>query len=564
MNRQIIAGCAILLLGGMGASAAQFTTVPERSKLQVEKWSGGMNRVAPHTDVIAEPDGDLVYYNKESAGTFLFQGEMFMYKDEFPATVIWGNDNKVWFKNLISVFPSDYYLEGTLEGNVITMATDQTIEYFEEEGFGFNFVVFKTVPRTSGNEEFIDFEYAPDITEIKFTVHTDGSLSMVLPGEPFDGENPPEYVAGLCYSDDYSFTGYCDFYQEYKRLAISPVTIPEDAEIEPYVFIDEYNYASLVDVAFYNDNLYIRGLSAMLPEGTIMAKIDGNKATVAQNEFLGIYFDQYYIFTKVLMENPDYNEDDETSEPFIFLPASEGFELIIDPESRTIRAEKEGVYLSFHCDADDSLNSLGFFGIFELKYQASAAGTPSDPVDLEYTTRFAQYQGFNDFFFTLSNFSTEGTLLDVEKLYYKVFVNGKPLVFNNTLEFNLLGEVVGVYPGVPYEVELIPYLFNNNEDIFKFSDNAFDIGIYRDDVETIGVQTVYYYENEVTYSGIVVLDTATGTTQTLPAEAGVSVVTPEYDGPTLYFSLDGRKLNGPVEGLYIEVKGGKGRLLKNN
>lgn len=521
--------------------AAGYTKAPARQ----------MKAKVPSRKATVPPKGNLVYYDKTAVGTFVLNGQMGLYEDIFPAEVIWGENGKVYFKNFISVLPDDYYVEGTLQGNIVTIPTDQTIEYFEEEGYGLNFGVLKTVPTTIDGEDVYIFQYVPEIKSIQIEVESDGTMSLILPGKPFDGENIPEYVVGVYYSDDHEFTGYSDFAQSYRKLDLQLVTMPEEAKIEKYVYIDEWSYASIVDVAFYGGYLYIRGLNSMLPEGTIRARIEGDKAYVRQNEFLGTYFDLYYIYSKVLYDNPDYDEDDQESQPFIVAPENVEFQLNISPDRHSIYADKDGVYLSFHCNENDFLSSLGYYGIFEINYQASFAGVPSNPIDLEFHTEWASRQGWNDFFFTITNFSTEGSYLDADKLYYKVFVNGEPLVFEQMDVIDLMGYPAVAYMGVPIPVELMPYFFNNNEDIFKFSDSAFDVGIYTDDVETIGVQSFYYFEEKFTYSDIVTLNVATGEVTT---ESGVDPVV--ADSPKVsvtYFTLDGRRVANPDHGLYIEV-----------
>lgn len=560
----MLLAAAAVIIPSADVKAMNFSKVPSRSELKVDRSHRAVKKQAdaPITPIITKPEGETLLYNKTSFGTFVMGNSLYMYTEDFPAEVTWGKDGDVYFKNLVSVFPDDYYLKGKLEGNTITMPCNQTIEYIEEDDYGINFGVFKTEISVENGVEMIDFEYAPEIENISFTVEEDGSMKMVLPGQPFDGENVPEYIVGFYYTDDYSFLGYSDFFQEYTKLALQQVRIPEGADVKQYVYIDDYNYASIVDVAFVGDDLYIRGLSSMLPEGTIKAKVDGNKAFVAQDQYLGVYYDMYYIFTKVLYANPDYDEENpDSGDPVIFAPSDAAFELNIDSDGKTIYADREDVYLSFHCDAEDFLNSLGFFDVFTLTYQESFAGIPANPVSLEYHTEWASQQGFNDFFFTLSNFSTEGTLLDVEKLYYKVFVNGEPMAFREHEQENLLDQDVTVYSGVPVEVELLPYLFNNNEDIFKFSDNAFDIGIYREDVETIGVQAVYYLDDIFTYSDIVTLNVETGEVTTESS----TVSSLEDDGnvvSTEYYTLDGRKVKNPDRGIYIRVDRTSGGMLK--
>lgn len=505
---------------------------------------------APITDIIQNPQGQIVYYEKQCYGTFVLNG-MQMYEEKFPAVLIYGDNNTVYFRNLVAVFPDDYYLKGTIEGNKIVMPCNQTIEYIPEDGYGVNFGVFKASLIEDGSDS-IEYKYAADIKQVEFTVAEDGSIKMVLPGEPFDGEHPGEYIAGFYYTDDYQYLGYGDFYQEYTKLDLRLNAIPEGMKIEPYIYVDSYNYAYQVDVAFGDDTLYIRGLCDMLPEGTLTGAIKGNKAYIRQNEFLGIYFEQDYIFSKILLDNPDFNEDNTDVDPFILAPADMEFELIIDPENKTIYSENVGKYLSFHGNEKDVFNSLGLYGEFILRYQESMKGTPDVSTDLVYTTEWARRQGFNDFQFHLSNFSTSGTLLDTDHLYYKIFINGEPQIFVEQEITNLLGKKVTAYAGVPTQVVLLPYNFNNNDDIFKFFDNDFDIGIYRDDVETIGVQSVYVYEDEYTYSDIAVLTVATGETEIFPApeNAGISAVEGEAVARE-YFTPDGLRVSSP-SGLTIE------------
>lgn len=557
MKRNLIVfpALAAMMLCGMNSLAGNFSKAPARQSLKKEshiKSSTRAGQSAPLTDIITTPKGNPVNYNKNAAGTFVFNNAISMYKDDFPAMIYWADNNEVYFKNIISVFPDEYYVKGTVSGNKITLPMNQTIEYDADYDYGVNIGVLKTVPTVENGQEVYTFEYVPDIESVEFTIGNDGSVEMVLPGKPFDGETPPEYVLGIYYTDDLQFLGYSDFSQKYTKLDLELITIPAGLETQQYVYIDDYNYASVVEVARDKEYLYIKGLTEMLPEGTIRAKINGNVATVAQNQYVGVYYDQYYIFTKVLYDNPDYDETDFDTDPFIFAPDNVGFELIIDDENQTIYADKKGVYLSFHCDANDFLNSLGFFSEFVLKYQKSFEGVPSNPVNLEYTTEYS-FQGFNDFFFTLSNFSTEGTLLDVSVLYYEVYVNGEPLVFQQKEIPNLQGTDVVAYPEVPFPVIYLPYEFNNNEDIFKFTYNQFDIGIYTDDVKTVGVQSIYHYNDVFTYSDVVTLNVETGETTVAPGENAVQTILDNEVVATEYYTLDGRRINNPEKGICIKV-----------
>ena len=515
-------------------------------KLGNVRIPGTRDDLAPVTEVIFEAQGTEKLYNKEAAGTFVLNGGLDQYWDDFPVSVVWGDDNTVYFKDIISTSAFDTYVKGTVNGNTITIPTNQTVIASDEEDAGLNLGIIKTQIRG----EYVDFYYDPTFTEFTITVQEDGGMTLNLPGEPFDGMNPPQYVLGYYYTDDLSFYGFSDYFQTYTPMNQQPVTMPEGKEPQTYVFIDEFNYAEMVDVVFDGNDLYIRGLTAMLPEGVVKATIKGTTATIPQNEFLGVYMDAFFIYTKVLYDNPFYNETDPNSSPFVMAPADATFNLTIDNENKTIVADTQGVYLSFQPDEDTWENSITVLSQFILRYQASAAGTPAPASDLSYSIQWAPIQGWNDFFFTLSNYSTEGMIIDVENLYYGVYINGEPLIFGEQLMKNLNGEEVTVYPSVPSEQRWIPYHFNNNEDLFKLAINQFDVGIYRSDVITIGVQTLYYFEGTTTYSDIVTLNIQTGEVSTSPA--GVKAIT--NDSPvkkTEYYSIDGLRIYNPGSGIYI-------------
>ena len=523
--------------------------------------SGAMG-AANVTDVITDPTGTPKSYTKESAGTAVLNGRVIMYEDLFPVVIYWNEDNSVYISNLVSVYPEESYVKGTVEGNKIILPLNQTVEYIPSDGYGVNVGLFKSVPKIQNGQEVIDFEYAPEFDSVEFEIKEDGNIDLILPGEPFDGENPTQYVLAYYYSDTLNFTGFCDFMQKYTVFDHELITVPDGVELLPYVYIDSYDYAQIVEVGFSDEYLYIKGLSDQLPEAVIRGKIDGNKAIVAQNEYLGVYFDQFYIFTKVLYANEDYDEEDENSIPYYFAPSDVGFELNFDKEQGRVWADKEGVFLSYHCDENDFTNTLGYYSEFELKYQSSMKGKPSNPTNIEYSTQWADMQGWNDLFFTLSNFSTEGNLIDTNGLYYTVYINGEPLVFYEQELWNLNNEIVLAYMMVPMEVILMPYHFDNNEDIFKFTDNQFDIGIYRNDVKTVGVQTAYLYEKEMTYSDIVTLDVETGEITVTPSDTGVEMTQSDETFSTEYYTIDGRRVSNPGRGIFLKRETSRNGMVK--
>lgn len=513
---------------------------------------GGVRGTAPQTrvaasedDVITKAEGVTKYYNKDTAGTFVFNEEMYQYMETFPGIAVWGEDNTVYIQDILSTMATGTYVKGTVNGNKITCQLGQVLEYYPEVGYGIMLVALET----DVQEDEVFFNYTTDITQFDYIISDDGNLTLSLPGRQFDGEIPPQYVIGVTYTDEPDkFLGYCDYVQDWELTDNVIMEIPAGAEVEQYVYVDEYEFATLVDVATVGNSLYIRGLLNIPTPVTIMATIDGNKAYVAQNQCLGIYYDQYFLYTRVLYDNPDFDPNDDDSLPIIWAPASATFTLNIDKENKIIEATEDGVYLSFQPEEEYYPNIAMILGKFRLTYQGSAAGTPANPTELDFVTNRAYYNGYNEFSFMLSNHSTAGTLLNDETLFYRIFIDGEELIFEEELGIDLLGREKLMYKGVPGQQRFMNSLFNNADDIFIWPPNIYFIGIYVDGVSTIGVQSAYLYDNQLTYSDIVTLDVETGD---VTIESGVETVKQSPVIKTEFFDLGGRRVQNPEKGIFV-------------
>ncbi|MCH5234955.1 MAG: hypothetical protein J1E16_06645 [Muribaculaceae bacterium] len=505
-------------------------------------------RASIEDDIIYDPQGTTRLYEKQCYGTSVWNGAMQLYEEKFPATIVWGNNNDVYVQNILSTMPTETFVKGTIDGNIITFPAGQVVL---REEFDSNYGVGVGIGRTQINEEeeTIDFFYDPEVTEFQMTVDEKGNLDLILPGEPFNGEEPTEYILCYYFTDNEEFSGFSDFYQHYTAKEYQIVSLPEGVETEQYVYVDDYDYASFVEVAFTDDYIYILGLNPMMEEGVVRAKINGNTATIAQNEYMGVYMGMDYIFTKVLIDNPDFDDNDYFSPEYIMAPANQGFNLTFDREAGIIVADTPGVYLSFQPDEDNYEKSICVLGEFTLTYQATSAGTPANPTHLLYLENWLLYQGFSDFQFYLSNYSTEGQLLDVEGILYRVLVNGNPIIFGEGPRVNFFNESVTAYRGVPAQQMWLPYMFMNDEDIYKQFNNQFGIGIYEFDVKTIGVQSLYYHDEVYTYSDIVTLDVETGEVTETPM--GVQTVVGANVEKVEYFNLSGMKVDNPSHGIFI-------------
>lgn len=519
------------------------------------------------TPVITNPEGEEVLYNKTSVGTFGFYEEAFFYEGEFATTVKWGSDNDVYFYNILSRADYPSYVKGTREGDVITVELPQTIYYNDDYRYGINLVVVKAHDYVdeSGREAL---EYLPDpsITSVTYNLDEDGTLTLVCPGDPYNGESLPDYAIGYVYTDTNEWLGFSDFLQTLVPFDGNIVTVPEGAELIEYTFI----YADLgrtVQVAVDGDKLYVKGINPNFPEGVFVAEIEGDKAYVSQNQIMGIY-ENCFMYTKCVYDNPDYDYYDDYSLEYLFYPEDEKFEFELSEDFKVIQSTSDEMYLCLNGSAT-RLYYLAAYRNFRFFYQDSYAGVPENPYEPYWYDEFFM-GGTGMFFFYVPDQSVEATLLDTSCLYYRIYVDGEIMVF--VTEENTTGSRPRYfYPGFDEPTTLVPYDFTNWQDVYLYADTARRmVEFYDPEIVEVGVQLVYDYEGTETVSDILIYETISGTytylhpddsgiesLQASPARVGVY----NLQGVKLLDNDSSEALSTLSEGLYI-VNGKKVYLKK--
>ena len=561
-----------LVMAGAGVAKAEVPTVAQRhtatdvmkkhsadaieidGKTYKAKSSAAKARKLPVSDVIFNPQGEKKFYFKDSVGLYYYIMDTYTYADtNLYLETVWDTDGKVYIKNILSpIHLLDSYVEGTVSGNTITVPMNQTVAYAADQGYGMNLVVMKA----EFTRDSFYFEYDPSIESVTYTIAEDGSLTLNLPGSSFDGTDYPDYVLAYAYTDDEYWADYCDFYQSFRNFDYELNAMPEGAPISHYVS-ESYIYdpylgslvktESIVNVAREGDTMYLQGLCQSLPDAVVKANVNGNTATISQNQFVGTWDDTYYIFTKVFEDNDQYDPKDPGSFIFSMAPATTTFDLTIDETEGTIKSASNG-YLVFNVDPDRML-AFDIYSSYSMEYAESIGGTPSNPVIIEYTEEYALDYGVSDFYFDFNPVLTDGSLLDTRYLYYTVYVDGKPIEFESATGFNLSGELIDKYAGFPGKSVYVPVSFENYDDLNHIY-GYYYVGIYKLNVETVGVQMAYMLDGVTTYSDIVTynvdteeITTAPGSPET-PGQSGVTAI--EGDVTVEYYSLEGVRLANPT------------------
>lgn len=525
-------------------------------------------RSSPMTPVIYEAQGREQYYVKSINGLYKWnQPVMF---DDIPAKTVWGDDNTIYFYNFISLVVTDTYVKGTLtdDNKIIIDLPQSVMEVRDDEEYGdynANLVALKL----NGTDSYGDPNYVLDLSITSITLDYDpitGNIKLEMPGKQFNGSydvnDLPEYALGYLWSDDDGWLfGVGDFTQEYTPFNDVPVTLPEDIELQDYALLaGDLGYK--LKIGFTDANVYILNFSEMMPEAILKGDFDPENGLVyiPQNQFLGIYSD-YFIFTKALYLNRLGNENNATTDQLIFAPDTMGYYMVYLPGNAMVDPRfipvDTNMYLSINA-GNEYINPLIAISGFEIARQYDFNGIPRDPANVFFTTAYYDWTGFNDVVFNILPYSTEWTLLDTDNLYYRVLFDGTPYTFVQEEGIDpVYGFPIIKYAGITEPTTLLPYTFTNGNDIYKIStlSTSFDVGVYVEGFDTVGVQAVYLNGDEITESNIVTFDINTGETTTETVEnstSGIFEFTSELKDSQDYIDLYGRRLSNPEKGIYIK------------
>ena len=135
---------------------------------------------------------------------------------------------------------------------------------------------------------------------------------------------------------------------------------------------------------------------------------------------------------------------------------------------------------------------------------------------------------------------------------YIIYVDGEPYTFEEKIGPNLNGEDVWKYIGFEEPTIYVPYNFDNYIDVTVSVQGSKAIGFYNNDIETFGVQSVYFYGDNPTFSDIVTYDVATGETNVNEGTgSGVKSMENTEMISKEFYDLAGRKINNPDKGIFI-------------
>ena len=194
-----------------GANAAHYSKLAQKS--QVISFNAShviQSHQTPKAPVTQAPEGQLKTYNVSGDAVYIEGGYLTAGEQDGTIDLIFADDNKVWFKNILYSSGDNYgdsYVYGTLsaDGSTITVPMGQSIYY--SESYSADIVLAWGTTVVSGTS--ISFVVDENVTEAVFAVNGN-TIALQNSAAAPSGSDYPQYEGtgiGCYWTDDNSFGG---------------------------------------------------------------------------------------------------------------------------------------------------------------------------------------------------------------------------------------------------------------------------------------------------------------------------------------------------------------------
>lgn len=501
-------------------SGASFTGMQVRQAAKTFKGLNSIAREAAEDDGIGEPvttppDGKRVDYSNRGDAYFTYDNGIYIISFDYRATHFIECDNgDVYIWNPISQLPTNSYLKGHRDGNVITVNFPQLLFKELDGGRLFTYYANKLVEAdgTDGKWMFVD--------------KTDNRLTYVLEDGEWLLDLPTDVntVLGLTDEEDY-WLGYGEGDVIFAPFTHELLQLPAGLETHNWAF-SQGGEGRWVDVAFDNEDVYIKGMFKMTPDAWIKGKLQGDEIVFESGQYVGVANGNYGFFMgagiqKVLNpETASYEDVDVLLDKVVFK---------YDKEKKEMTTETVCV-LNVGYEYYGAMERCSDIKIGEQSELSSYV--PRKPTFISFSPWNDDYDYFS-IIFDLPMLNVNNEVLNPDNMYYEIFYDG-----------NL--KTIEPGPFSDYKaMTQIPFMFTDGFDIWynqnKLSEHA--IYMYDYDFDVIGVVSIYkdgekeYRSEMMTYFKNSV--ESVGTEGNVVSEK--------------WFDLSGRQVVNPENGIYLRV-----------
>lgn len=493
--------------------------------------------------ILGQPEGELRNYVRSGGCCDIVYGTAFAHDltQEGFVRVVFAPDGKtVYIQNIISRAASGAWVRGTIEGDKLLIPYGQVIYWFDnpinadtkqpEAPYGLKLA--EVTMKGAHNQYDVNTN-----GNVVFRIEEDGKR-LVMEGCSVDLSKKNIRGLGLVYTDAYDgqWSHYMDYETVFTEVEEKATTVPDNAVIQRYS-IAHGIYGHFVDVAFVDNDVYIRGISdEYVPTGWVKGSFDTDGRIHFPRQLVGSY--QVYLF--YFLGADIEKRDDYYGGQYSYKYNPENTEIVFeyDPETRSFWNNDRAIVVN---NRRDSLDRFQRFPKPKFSPYVERAAKPAPPAIMELNdTYWAKGASISTLAISVPVFDEDGNFLDPSKLAYSLYIDDDEpyLLYQDE------------YEGLPVDaIEEIPYLFTNNKDIFPKSLGMY---IYQNGFERMGIKSIYYGGNDRRETAIYYAQPlSVGIEEVQNSEQG-EMVNGKWSNDKYLYDLSGRRIAKPTKGMYIQ------------
>lgn len=422
---------------------------------ELGKTDGQPRRFTTRSDndaLISErPEGTTKIYARSGDAYLAFFGGIVPETQDGKSleTVVAPDGQTIYFKNILSTNPTDTYVEGSIDGDKVSIPSGQMIAWDDEMDYGVVVAVGELYSYEEDGKTYLGYKESETKTSIDFTVGSDGVMRLDPDFKiPTDGTYPQFVVTGF-WSDDNQWVGDSDWNTIYIPFNEEVALFPDVIEISDYSLrhVDPDPYYGgeltfeLLKGGIKDGKFYLAGLNPSAPDAVWVGDISATTGvegttfvTFPANQYMGIAEERFAYtlggtYSYHTEYDPNYQQEITTLE---FTPVGD-LTFIFNSDEGSLTPAEEQSWLALNSGRwteGDEMREIVIYADPKISPYAEKTATPATPViqDVGDYYEMGGYIGLNCF---IPTEDVEGGYIDPDKLYYIIYVDSEdnPYVF---------------------------------------------------------------------------------------------------------------------------------------
>ncbi len=429
--------------------------------------------------IVDQPEGEYVLYNHNG---WSWVNSLFGISEQEviggASMAVFAGDNTVYLKNFITAYSCQGWVKGTINGSTITIKFPQPI--LEAGGE----IYYAELLEYSAEQQFY-FPVADETLTLSFDPETKAiaaNTAAVISGDQIVGLTD---IKGEWY-------GYGNWAYDLTKFDAEVVTAPVGMETFQYCLTADGYAGHLVNVGFTDNEVYVQGIYASLPETWVKGTIADGKVTFKNGTYIGS--DTYHQFLVSAIE--EVISDPMWGDYSSYTLSDADITFDYDATTKTL---SNGSLCLVNAGTNEIYYAVAYKNGSIAPFVETAA-TPAAPTDLSYENLGYEYYsvygyGWGYLNYSINPVSADGKFILADKLSHCFYtrIDGVEKVYEFTPDN---------YAALSEPTTELPYGFTDGWDFYNGT-----VYLYVTGVDAWGVQTIYRGAGEERRSEITWVET---------------------------------------------------------